>query len=280
MRISKGGSSLEVFADADQLQLGAGYGGMSYERVSIYVRLGETLSELERQAKQHPATATLVKVERKTAGNDTRELRQRMTPSGPTAKEINDRFQHGADWWFPVRLLRIMDHALNEGRDGQAITKHYTRARRAHRDLLATCFRRKDLLGLFRSVVASVRKAGQPISLGDYDDTLSIANRYVVEDEDDQPRTLVSGRGPLLIPEDHAGGRAVVVPISDLDKGAVDAYLFDGTSSCGKLKLTANGKRDRIPRDYRFLYGLAFDRDFFPGEIRPGEIREVLREAR
>lgn len=273
VRISKGrGNGFEVVGDANELLIGGRYDGVQYERLSIFARNAEAWKELKAQAKADPRLAGRLRVFKEIYADDLPEAQARLGGTkkqpGPSAKEVNDRFQRGTDWGLVAELARVTDLALNAGRDAKAIRSHYARWRKQHRDLAVRFLRSKDVLGYFRSVVASVRKAGEPISLGDYDDTLSIGDRYQVENDREQLRTLVSGKGPLLIHEDHAGGRAVVVPLRSLDQGAVEALLFDGTSYRGKLRLTADGKGDRVPRDFRFLYGLAFDLDQFPDAIR------------
>lgn len=130
-----------------------------------------------------------------------------------------------------------------------AIDREVARAEKKIAETLPAFATKADFIGKYRDLAELVKKEGELV-LGDADTYVSIADKFVKEwshDDVEGATTLVEGRGPLLIIDNHFGGLGHAIPLESLAKGELEIFLSHEEDSRGKLHLTADGKGIEVP---------------------------------
>ncbi|MCK6546717.1 hypothetical protein L6R52_12775 [Myxococcota bacterium] len=133
-------------------------------------------------------------------------------------------------------------------------------------DTLAAFAHRDRWVSKYRALADQVRREGT-LKLGDADTFVSLTDRFTRTDSDDREHTLVAGRGPLLVVDNHFGGLGHAVALEPLARGELEVHVFHEQQPLGVLRVDAEGRALEVPGKNP-MHRVANDLDeFLPAQL-------------
>jgi hypothetical protein len=130
--------------------------------------------------------------------------------------------------------------------------------------------------------IASLVPAFDDIALGDADLYIEIADKltdtYYDDNDDEQTRTLIKGKGPLLTFRNAASGASFAVQLDALKHGRLEVDRFYDGASTGRVSLDAEMKA-MSPIDPAGIRSFVFEIDWALADLRAMKAEQAAAQA-